>query len=85
MSSRDYSLDLALAEKLADAADAFTLSRYQSLDLVIETKPDLTPVTDADKGAEELLRGILAAQRPDDFIVGEEFGGRDLVQVPGNT
>ncbi len=85
MSSRDYSLDLALAERLADAADAFTLSRYQSLDLVIETKPDLTPVTDADKGAEELLRSIIAAERPDDFIVGEEFGGRDVVQVPGNT
>ena len=84
MSSRDYSLDLALAERLADAADAFTLSRYQSLDLVVETKPDLTPVTDADKGTEEMLRAILATERPDDVVVGEEFGGRDLVQTPDN-
>ena len=84
MSSRDYSLDLALAEKLADAADIFTLSRYQALDLVIETKPDLTPVTDADKGTEEMLREMLAAARPHDVIVGEEFGGRDEVQRPEN-
>ena len=84
MSSRDYSLDLALAERLADAADEFTLSRYQSLDLVIETKPDLTPVTDADKGTEELIRSILASERPGDVVVGEEFGGRDEVQKPGN-
>jgi histidinol-phosphatase len=43
--------DLALAQKMADAADAITLKRYQSLDLVITTKPDNTPVTDADKAA----------------------------------
>ena len=84
MSSRDFSLDLALAEKLADAADNFTLSRYQSLDLVIETKPDLTPVTDADKGTEEMLRALLTKERPNDIVVGEEFGGRDEVQKPGN-
>lgn len=67
--------DLALALELADAADALTLDRFGALDLRVETKPDLTPVTDADRSAEELLRSLLTAQRPDDAIFGEEFGG----------
>jgi histidinol-phosphatase len=67
--------DLALALELADAADALTLDRFGALDLHVETKPDLTPVTDADKSAEELLRSSLTANRPDDSIFGEEFGG----------
>ena len=67
--------DLALALELADAADALTLDRFGALDLHIETKPDLTPVTDADKSAEELLRSSLTASRPGDSIFGEEFGG----------
>jgi len=67
--------DLALAHRLADLADAITSDRYQSLDLVVETKPDLTPVTDADKAVEKAIRDVLAVERPDDLIVGEEFGG----------
>ncbi len=59
---------------MADAADVLTLDRFQALDLVVETKPDLTPVSDADRAAEQLLRGFLAAQRPQDQVVGEEFG-----------
>jgi len=66
--------DLALAHRLADAADAITLSRYQAIDLTITTKPDNTPVTDADKSAEDAIRALLHAHRPDDGIVGEEFG-----------
>jgi len=66
--------DLALAHKLADAADAITLKRFQALDLVIDTKPDNTPVTDADKAAENVIRELLAKNRPEDAIVGEEFG-----------
>jgi histidinol-phosphatase len=66
--------DLALAQKMAVAADAITLKRYQSLDLVITTKPDNTPVTDADKAAEAAIRELLKEHRPDDGIVGEEFG-----------
>jgi histidinol-phosphatase len=66
--------DLALAMRLADAADSITLARYQSIDLVVTTKPDNTPVTDADKAAEEALRALLKNHRPDDGIVGEEFG-----------
>ena len=66
--------DLALAMRLADAADSITLARYQSIDLVVSTKPDNTPVTDADKAAEEAIRALLKNHRPDDGIVGEEFG-----------
>ena len=66
--------DLALAHRLADAADAITLARYQALDLTVTTKPDNTPVTDADKSAEDAIRALLRAHRPDDGIVGEEFG-----------
>lgn len=67
--------DLGLALQMADEADVLTLDRFGALDLHVETKPDLTPVTDADKSAEELLRGLLVANRPDDAVVGEEFGG----------
>lgn len=67
--------DMALALELADQADSLTMDRFGALDLHIETKPDLTPVTDADRGAEETLRASLASARPDDTVFGEEFGG----------
>jgi histidinol-phosphatase len=67
--------DVKLALQLADEADALTMERFGALDLRIETKPDLTPVTDADRGAEEALRATLSAHRPDDALLGEEFGG----------
>ena len=70
--------DLTLAHRLADAADAITLKRYQALDLTVTTKPDNTPVTDADKSTEEAIRALLHAHRPDDGIVGEEFGNEGL-------
>lgn len=69
--------DLALALELADAADTLTLDRFQALDLVVETKPDLTPVSDADKAAERLLREIIEARRPGDRVIGEEEGGHE--------
>jgi histidinol-phosphatase len=67
--------DLELALLLADRADALTSSRFGALDLRVETKPDLTPVTDADRAVEAGLREALARERPNDSIVGEEFGG----------
>jgi histidinol-phosphatase len=67
--------DLALALALADRADALTSARFGALDLRIDTKPDLTPVTDADRAVETDLRGVLGRERPRDSIVGEEFGG----------
>lgn len=74
--SANFSLgdDLALALKMANAADAITLARYQAIDLKIDTKPDRTPVTDADKSAEQVIRSLLSQYRPNDGIVGEEFG-----------
>jgi histidinol-phosphatase len=76
VTSPDFAADLALALAMADAADVLTLDRFQSLDLVVETKPDLTPVSDADRAAEQLLRARLAAERPDDPVLGEEFGAQ---------
>ena len=66
--------DLALAHALADLADAITLDRYQSQDLVITTKPDNTPVTDADCAVETAIREALGTHRSGDGLVGEEFG-----------
>jgi histidinol-phosphatase len=67
--------DLTLALMLADRADTLTSARFGALDLRIDTKPDLTPVTDADRAVETELREVLARERPNDSIVGEEFGG----------
>lgn len=66
--------DLSLALQLADLADGITMERFRADDLVIETKPDLTPVTEADRAVEELLRKHVAAERPDHLVVGEELG-----------
>jgi histidinol-phosphatase len=69
--------DLALGLELADAADAITLGRFRAADLVVETKPDLTPVSEADRAVEQALRERLAAIRPEDSVVGEEYGGAE--------
>jgi len=65
--------DLTLAHSLADQADALTLSRFRAHDLVVEKKPDLTEVSDADKSVELGLRSILRRERPSDGVIGEEF------------
>jgi histidinol-phosphatase len=67
--------DVALALQLADQADALTMDRFGAIDLHVDTKPDLTPVTDADRSVEAALRDTLAAHRPDDPVLGEEYGG----------
>ncbi len=66
--------DLRLALELADAADAITMAAFRSAGLRVETKPDLSPVTEADRGVERELRARIAAERPGDAVVGEEFG-----------
>ena len=65
--------DQDLALKLADAADEISLARFRALDLRIESKPDSSYVTDADRSVEERLRAILARHSPEDAIIGEEF------------
>ena len=66
--------DLALALSLADEADAISLGRFRASDLHVETKPDRTPVTEADRAVEEAIRTRLALERPNDGILGEELG-----------
>lgn len=68
------SADLDLALSLADTADALSLPRFRAADLQVETKPDLTPVTDADRAVERALRELLARERPGEGIFGEEEG-----------
>src|ERR1700745_1845197 len=70
--SRD---DLAVALTLDDQADKGNLDRFGALDLQVDTKPDLTPVSDADRAVETGLRETLGRVRPGDSILGEEFGG----------
>jgi histidinol-phosphatase len=70
-----YSDDLTLAGRLADAADAITTTRFRALDLEVRSKPDRTPVTDADTAVEDAIRALLATERPADAVAGEERGG----------
>jgi len=72
----DYSLsdDLSLALALAGDADLISLDRYTAVDLVVTTKPDRTPVTDADQAVERSIRAGISAARPSDSILGEEYG-----------
>ena len=66
--------DLEFALSLADDADALTLARFRAADLRVETKADLTPVTDADRAVERALRERVAAERPGEGVFGEEEG-----------
>ena len=68
-----YDDDLRFALTLADQVDALTLDRFGATDLRVETKPDLTPVTDADAEAERVVRAVLGRTRPRDAVVGEEL------------
>lgn len=67
--------DLAFALRLADAADALTMRRFRAADLHVDTKPDLTPVTDADRAVERALREVVARERHGESVYGEEEGG----------
>ena len=70
----DYTDDLRLAHLLADDADSLTTARFKEIDLHVMTKPDLTPVTDADQGVEEGIRRTLSRVRSRDAVLGEEYG-----------
>ena len=70
----DVSEGLALALELAELADVITVDRFRAADLVVETKPDLTPVTEADQAVERALRAHLAKHAPSHGVLGEEFG-----------
>ena len=66
--------DLVLALALADAADAVTTKYFRTPALLVRTKSDRSPVSEADEAAERTIRDILGRERPHDGIVGEEFG-----------
>ncbi|HEV3234623.1 MAG TPA: inositol monophosphatase family protein [Candidatus Dormibacteraeota bacterium] len=67
-------VDLELAIELADSADELTMRHFRSTDLVIATKPDMSPVTQADRAVEQMVAERLTLSRPDDSLLGEEFG-----------
>ncbi|GAA2108429.1 histidinol-phosphatase [Kocuria atrinae] len=73
-SPSNYTDDLRLAHILADSVDGLTMRRFKAQDLHVETKPDLTPVTDADREAESVIRAQLGRVRNRDAVIGEEFG-----------
>ncbi len=64
------------AEALADAARQATLPWFRSMDLSADNKKSggFDPVTEGDRAAEQAMRAVLAEGRPDDAILGEEFG-----------
>ena len=70
----DLTDELALALRLADAADAVTMARFDAADLDVQVKADATHVTEADLATERTIRDILSHERPNDGILGEEFG-----------
>jgi len=69
----DLDTFLALALRLADAAGEVIRPYFRKPIAVID-KPDLTPVTAADRAAEETMRGLIEARFPEHGILGEEFG-----------
>jgi histidinol-phosphatase len=77
-----YADDLALAHVLADTADAIAMSRFRSQNLRVSSKPDLSPVTDADTAVENALRATLSRTRPRDGVLGEEFGASAAAAGP---
>lgn len=70
----NYQADLDLAIALADIADAISLERFRALDLFVESKPDRSPVTDADRSVEQAIKNVLATKAPNDALIGEEYG-----------
>lgn len=70
----NYQADLDLAIELADIADAISLERFRALDLFVESKPDRSPVTDADRSVEQAIKNVLATKAPNDALIGEEYG-----------
>lgn len=70
--------DLEIALTLADGADKITMSRFHALDLLVETKPDSTPVTEADKAVEQFIRDELTVRLPNDGVIGEEHDDTGL-------
>src|SRR5689334_23645868 len=74
MTSLDLAEELTLALELMELADRLSMRRYRALDLSVDTKPDRTPVTEADRAIETALREELSRAHPDHAVIGEEHG-----------
>src|SRR4051794_35718833 len=72
----DMDAHLTLALELADAADTITMGRFRAHDLVVDTKPDLTPVSEADQAVERAVHERLANAAAGHAVLGEEYGER---------
>ena len=68
-----YTDDVRLMHLMADDADSLSMNRFKALDLRVSTKPDQSPVTEADTAVEESIRRTLSRTRPRDAVHGEEF------------
>ena len=77
--------DLQLALLAADLADAVTLEAFRRSSLAVELKADDTPVSEADRGAEVVIRQLLAQERPGDAVLGEEMGGKEMASAGGTS
>ncbi|HET9073124.1 MAG TPA: inositol monophosphatase family protein [Solirubrobacteraceae bacterium] len=77
----DHADDLAIALSLANIADRITMPRFKAHDLAVETKPDLTPVSESDMAAELAIREHLKVIKPGDAVVGEEFGAEEATNA----
>ena len=75
--SNDIDLDeaLAFAHDLADRADAISMARFRAGDLLVAAKADRSPVTEADRAIEAVLRERIGERWPAHAVLGEEFGG----------
>ena len=78
----DLAADLELALVAADRADEFTLPRFESADFTLGWKDDRSEVTEADRGAEQLIADHLLAARPDHGLLGEEHGVQGRADSP---
>ncbi|MFM1864629.1 MAG: hypothetical protein RL677_409, partial [Actinomycetota bacterium] len=74
MSTQQLNKDLELAHRLADLADQITMDRFQAADLTVTTKPDMSPVSDADQAVERAIRAEVEKVNPTDAVIGEEYG-----------
>jgi histidinol-phosphatase len=74
MSNSEITARYEFAVSIAREAGLHTLQFFQRPDLAVEIKSDASPVTVADRQAEELLRRCIAEKFPADAILGEEFG-----------
>jgi histidinol-phosphatase len=77
MADRVTAAHLALANRLADASGTI-IRRHFRRRIAVDQKPDRTPVTIADRGAERAMRRLIVARFPDHGILGEEYGRRDM-------